>query len=259
MRASTPPLAGRGIVITRPVSQAAGLESLIAQNGGRPILLPTIEILEVEDRSALDAVVDRLDSYDLAIFISPSAVAKGWDAIRARRSFPLQLKVAAVGGGSAAALEALGIDRVIAPEEGADSESLLRLPQLQGVAGQRIVIFRGSGGREFLRDTLISRGASVDYAECYRRARPLIDVAKLLQSWRAGDIDGVVVTSSEGLRNLHDLLGTAGRECLERTPLFVPHARIAAIAKELGLTDVVITASGDHGIAASIIDRLGAR
>ena len=75
MRASTPPLAGRGIVITRPLSQAAGLESLIAQNGGRPILLPTIEILEVEDRSALDAVVDRLDSYDLAIFISPTAVA----------------------------------------------------------------------------------------------------------------------------------------------------------------------------------------
>jgi uroporphyrinogen-III synthase len=176
-----------------------------------------------------------------------------------RRSFPAQLKVAAVGRGSADALEALGVRPVIAPEEGADSESLLRVPELEHVAEQRIVIFRGVGGRELLRDTLVARGASVEYAECYRRVRPEADRTLLMQSWSKGEIDAIVVTSSEGLRNLHDLIGADGRELLAMTPVFASHERIAATASELGLKQVFVTRPGDRGIAASLAQHFGAR
>jgi uroporphyrinogen-III synthase len=259
MQASTLPLEGRGIVITRPAEQAAELSALIAQSGGRPILFPAMEIRDVEDRTALNAIIDRLDVYDLAIFISPNAVRKAYEAIRARRTFPPQLEVATIGRGSAETLTSLGLCPVLAPEDGADSESLLRLPELEQIAGRRIVIFRGSGGRELLRDTLIDRGAIVDYAECYRRVRPEADVETLLQAWRAGEIAAVVVTSSEGLRNLHDLLGPTGRQCLATTPLFVPHDRIASTANDLGLRDVVITPSGDRAIATSLVQHFAER
>lgn len=251
-------LAGRGIVITRPAGQAAQLAALIEALGGRAILFPVMEIRDVVDRGALDAIIDRLDTFDLAIFISPNAAEKGWEAVRVRRTFPRALKIAAIGSGSARALRKAGAGPVIAPQEGADSESLLKLPELMVLAGKRIVIFRGAGGRELLRETLIERGASVEYAECYLRQRPQADTETLTRAWDAGDVDGVVVTSSAGLRNLHDMLGIAGYARLARTPLFVPHPRIAATASELHL-DAIVTAPGDEGIAASLSEHFGAR
>ena len=252
-------LTGRSIVITRPAQQTTVLADEIVRRGGRPVLFPAVDILDIEDRSRLEAIIDRLDDYALAIFISPSAVAKAWDAIRARRDFPAHLRVAAVGRGSAAALEHLGLSSVIAPQDGADSESLLRSPELQDVAGKRIVIFRGVGGRELLRDALLARDARVDYAECYRRARPQADLRPLLRSWAAGEIHAVVVTSSEGLHNLCEMLGAAGRRHLARTPLFVPHPRIAATAGELGLTRVIVSGAGDERIVESLAEHFTGR
>lgn len=245
-------LRGRGIVITRPARQAKLLAELIEREGGRAILFPVIDISDVEDSDGLSAIIDRLDSYDLAIFVSPNAVDKGYEAIRARRTLPPQLKVAAIGRGSARALRKRGASSVIAPENGADSESLLAVPELKRIAGQRIVIFRGVGGRDLLRDTLLARGARVDYAECYRRMKPSADVATLTRAWARGEIDAVVVTSSEGLRNLCDLLPATERERLARTPIFVPHPRIAETARELRLKNAIVTQTGDEGIAAGL-------
>lgn len=245
-------LEGRGVVITRPAHQSEALAALIRERGGRPMLFPVIEIRELEDTAALDAIIRRLDDFDLAIFVSPNAAQKGWAAIHARRSFPPQLAIATIGRASARELRRLGASPVIAPHEGSDSESLLAMPELHAVAGKRIVIFRGIGGRELLRETLEARGASVEYAECYRRARSQADAASLAAAWGCGEIDAVVVTSSEGLRNLCEMLGDAARDHLRETPLFVPHPRIAATARELGLTQVVVTGPGDEGIVAGL-------
>jgi uroporphyrinogen-III synthase len=255
----TDALAGRGIVLTRPAHQAAALAALISARGGRPILFPVMDIVDIEECGRLNEIVDRLDHYDLAIFISPNAAVKGMEAIRGRRSLPPGLRIAAIGGGSARELRRLGVHRVLAPEPAADSEALLALPELERVAGWRVVIFRGAGGRELLRETLLGRGATVDYAECYRRVRPQADVASLLHAWSAGAVDAVVVTSSEGLRNFHDMLGESGRERLSGTPLFVPHPRIAASARELDLTHAIVTGPGDEGIAASLVEYFAPR
>ena len=245
-------LQGRGVVITRPAHQSDALAALIRERGGRPILFPAIEIRDVEDTSALDAIVGRLEDFDLAIFVSPNAAAKGWAAIHARRSVPPRLAIATIGRASARELERLGARAVIAPQAGSDSESLLAMPELRAVAGKRIVIFRGVGGRELLRETLEARGARVEYAECYQRMRSDADVGALLSAWGRGEVDALVATSSEGLKNVYEMLGAAGRDRLARTPLFVPHPRIAATARELGLTEIVVTASGDEGLAESL-------
>src|SRR5687768_4722881 len=241
-----------GVVITRPAHQSEALAALIRERGGRPILFPVIEIRDVEDAAALDAIIRRLDDFDLAIFVSPNAAVKGWAAIQARRAFPAKLAIATIGRASARELRRLGASSVIAPHEGSDSESLLAMPELEEVAGKRIVIFRGVGGRELLRETLEARGASVEYAECYRRMRSRADVASLTAAWDRGEVDALVVTSSEGLRNLREMLGAAARDHLRETPIFVPHPRIAATARELGLTDLVVTGPGDEGIVAGL-------
>lgn len=247
------PLAGRGIVVTRPARQAEALAARIREQGGRAISFPVIEIRDVDDPVALNAVVDRLETFDLAIFISPNAVDKGVEAILARRSMPSGLRLATIGRGSARELRRLGFIDVVAPHAGADSESLLEMPELRNAAGKRIVVFRGVGGRELLRDELAARGASVEYAECYRRVAPDPDVSVLSEGWERAEIHAFVVTSSEGLRNLHRALDAAGRRRLALMPVFVPHPRIASTARELGLEKTVVTQSGDEGIVEGLV------
>ena len=250
--ASPSPLAHRGIVITRPAGQAAGLARLIEERGGRAILFPVIEIVNVPDLAQVNALIDRLETFDIAIFVSPNAAAKGMSAIHARRELPRGLTVVAIGGGSARELERQGVRITATPQLRADSEGVLELPLLRDVSGKRIAIFRGVGGRELLRETLTARGAIIEYAECYERVRPKVDPRELIERLRSGAADAFVCTSSEGVNNLHAMLGAEGAPFLERTPIFVTHPRIASAATKLGLEQVFVTDRGDEGIARTL-------
>lgn len=245
------PLAGRAIVVTRPAHQAANLTGLIRDAGGSALLFPAIAIADVDDSRALDALIARLDEFDWAMFVSPNAVHKALTLITTRRALPPRLAYAAVGRASVRALQTFGVTSVVAPER-FDSEALLEMPALQNVAGQRVIVFHGAGGRDFLGETLTARGAGVEYAECYRRVLPRTDPAPLLKAWAKEALHAVTVTSSEGLRNFCTLIGARGLECLQQTPVFVPHPRIAATARELQLSRVVETAQGDDGLMAGL-------
>jgi uroporphyrinogen-III synthase len=257
MRAATTPapaaLAGRNIVVTRPREQAAEIAGLIASAGGRAVLFPALEIVDSGNRRALNALIDRLEQFDFAIFISPTAVSRAMNLIRARRLLPASLRIAAIGKGSARELRRFEIDRVLVPADRFDSEGLLGSNELAEVRGKRIVIFRGEGGRELLGDTLAARGATVEYAECYRRIRPSGDSQQLLRAWARGEVHAIVVTSGEALRNLVEMVGTLGRHWLRKTPLFVPHERIAAVAAQVGIANVVVTDQGDEAMVRGMI------
>jgi len=234
-------LHGRGILITRPREQAQGLAKLVEAAGGRAILFPAIEIQDVPLR--------KLAEFDLAIFVSPTAVKRALAAMK----WPPRAKAAALGRGTQRELERHGIKGIIAPDAGADSEALLAVPELQRVAGRRIVILRGEGGRSLLGDTLAARGAQVEYAECYRRVRPQTDSGPLLTAFAKGAVHAVTVSSAEGLENLFEMLGTVGREHLKKTPLFVPHPRIAAEAKRLGLGEASVSGASDQEMLERLV------
>jgi uroporphyrinogen-III synthase len=245
-------LAGRRILLTRPAGQNEHLAALVRAAGGEVIVFPAIDIHDLDDPAPLLAAADRLDGYDLAVFVSPNAVDKAMGAIRARRAWPAGLRAATVGRASEQALARHGVTGVIAPSGRFDSEALAALPALADVRGWRVVVFRGDGGRELLGDTLQARGAAVDYVTCYRRSPPAADPGALVRALERGEIDAVAVSASEGVRNLFDLAGERGRDRLRRTPGFAPHPRIAAAARALGCERVVETAPGDDGIAAAL-------
>ncbi len=230
------PLAGRTIVVTRPRAQATALAEAIAAAGGTPLLFPLLEILPAADPQPLAEAVARLPDYAIAVFISPNAVDHALPAVLRRGDWPAGLLPAAVGQGTVRALAAHGVGGCIAPDERFDSEALLALPELAAarVAGRRIAIFRGDGGRELLAGTLRERGAAVDCVTCYQRSGPAHGVEALLAAWRAGGLDALTVSSSEGLRYLVDLLDAEGYERLRDTPVFVPHARMAESARGAG-------------------------
>jgi len=241
------------VVVTRPREQAGRLCELIEAASGHPILFPTLEILDPPDLQPLHALIDRLEGFDVAIFVSPTAVQRGLALVRARRSLPSRLRFAAIGQGSARELRRHGVDDVLAPERGADSEALLALAEFADVRNRAVAIFRGLGGRELLGDTLRARGALVEYAQCYRRVRPRADAEVLMQAWRRGEVHAVTATSREALANLVEMVGAPGRRWLLETPLFVPHERIAEAARSLGVAEVVVTQPGDEGLVAAMI------
>lgn len=247
------PLDGRAVVVTRPERQAAALASLIEAAGGRALRVPAIEITPLRS-AGLEAVLARIDSFGMAVFISRNAVEQGLASLRdAGRALPPGMRVAAIGTGTRRALESEGWGGVIAPAGPADSEALLAEPALADVSGKRIVIFRGEGGREALAEGLRSRGAHVEYAECYRRGTPPIDPLPLIGEWSRGALHAITVSSGEGLANLASSLGTAGRALLAAVPVFVPHPRVAAQARELGVAQVVVTGAADEEVVAALV------
>jgi uroporphyrinogen-III synthase len=163
-----------------------------------------------------------------------------------------------MGAGSAREVARFGIRDVIAPTERHDSEALLALPRMQAMAGKRVVILRGDGGRELLGDTLTARGAKVEFLTCYRRGKPDMDATPILQLWANRQLDAITVTSSEGLRNLFAMLGSAGQAALRNTPLFAPHQRIIEAGRALGVQCLVPTAPGDEGLLAGLINYFSA-
>ncbi len=249
-------LAGRCVVITRPAGESQRLAALVREAGGEPLLFPVIAIGDALDPQPLDAAIARLNEFDVAIFISPSAVEKALTRIAAQRTLPPNLRCAAIGPGGARALDRWGVKDILAPQarDGRfDSESLLASNFMQEVRGKRVVIFRGNGGRELLRDTLLARGATVETVPCYRRALPTIDLAPLMQAWARGTVAAVIVTSSEGLRNLCTMIGAAGVTYLRDTLIAVPHPRIAAAARDMGLQHVAESASGDEALLQTVV------
>ncbi len=241
-------------MVTRPAGQATHLAEALVDLGAQPVLYPVLAIEAVNDSTPiLDAAI-RLDAYDWAMFVSPNAVDQALAVILAQRPWPAGVHVATVGHSSEAALARHGIGNVVAPTERFDSEALLALPAFADVQGQRVVIFRGDTGRDLFGDTLKERGATVDYVTCYRRTRPTLDPAPLLKLWSEGRLDAMTVTSSEGLRNLYDMVGKVGQGWLKRTPTFVPHARIAEQAQALGLHNVVLTGPADAGLLTGLTD-----
>ena len=55
------------------------------------------------------------------------------------------------------------------------------------------------------------------------------------------------------MTNLREMLGEGGTRCMQATPLFVPHQRIADAARALGVETVVLTGPGDEGLVAGLV------
>lgn len=228
-----PPLTDVSVLVTRPAQQAESLCALIEQSGGRAIRFPTIGI---EPQSAPPA-----ERCDLVIFASTNAVEHGWRLLAPNA----QMKVAAIGKATAAALKAVNIAVDYVPEAGFTSEALLAHPELALAPGMQALIVRGEGGREFLQAELTSRGLTVQTREVYRRVQPVIDPGArdaLETEWGEGGVDVVTLTSVATLDHLRDMLSERGRTLLESTVLLVVSERIREAARSANLQGAILVA-----------------
>ena len=219
------------VLVTRPRQRASNLCALVEQAGGTALPFAAIEITAPDDTSSRDYIIQHLHEFDLAIFISPTAVEETCKTIA---EFPATLKLVAIGSKTARAIDECGYSADIVAD-GHDSESLLQHQGLDddAIAGKRIVIFRGVGGRELLAEALKERGAIVRYAEMYQRSRP-ISADEFNQLLEQADI--LTVSSNEGLQNLYDL--AKDKKALTQLPIVVPGERAQVLAQALDFVDI---------------------
>jgi uroporphyrinogen-III synthase len=222
------PLAGTGVLITRPRHQAGALATAVESLGGSAILFPAIEIAP-RSAAEIDADIKEIDDPDITIFVSPNAVKFGL-------GYSGSGALAAIGPATAAAIVAAGKAVDIRPESGYDSEHLLAEKALKEVGGKVVRIIRGQRGRELLAETLRSRGARVDFLPVYERTAPTYGAKELeaiSNRWLNGEVDVVTVMSAESLANLVAILPAACIDRLAGTPLVTPAARVIKEALDL--------------------------
>jgi uroporphyrinogen-III synthase len=236
-------LSNTWVVVTRPAHQADSVSKRIEQSGGQVIRFPVIEIEAPVNIARLHTVLRRFPDFDWLVFVSVNAVHMGLQAIANAGVPQHNAKIAAVGVRTARTLQQKGWDVDVVAKPPYNSEALLTEPLMQRVKGQRFLIFRGESGRELLRETLLTRGAQVDYAECYRRATARSDPALLDKAWSRQRLDVIMITSVAGIENLISILGHSNRSRLLRTSLVVAGQRVAQAAHDHGwLAPVVVAA-----------------
>lgn len=246
--------------VTRPEPGLDPLCRAIDAAGLAAVAVPTLEITAPSDPAVSEQAKRDLAGAQLAVFVSRNAVDWFWYLIGDDAGNHLaQTAVVAVGPGTAAALQAREVT-AISPGAGADSEALLKLPELgeAAVAGQDVVIIRGRGGREKLADTLRRRGARVRYLEVYVRRQCMSTGDRLPALWRDTRPAAIVVTSPAGLEALHDMTAAEDRSKLLSTPLVCLGRRLPERARALGFSDCipVAAAEGDQGIVKALQARL---
>lgn len=240
------------LLLTRPAEECQTLAAVLAEQGIYSSSLPLLAIEPLAETAEQRATILKLDSYCAVIVVSKPAARLAIELLK--RYWP-QAPTAqlwfSVGAATAQILDDYGLS-VHCPTEADDSEALLALPALQqalaAAVTPRVLILRGEGGRELLAEHLRGQGVEVDYLSLYRRQLPHYPAGALPQRVRAERLNGLAVSSGQGLNHLLQLAASEW-PTLARLPLFVPSPRVAELAREAGAENVVDC----HGASAAAL------
>ncbi len=197
------PLFGRSVVVTRAREQVSALRSRLESLGAEVVELPAIAVQPV------DFTLPDLSGYAWLVFTSANGVGEFFE--RGLRSHGLDaralagLRVAAIGPGTARALEQRGVLVDVVPERFV-AESLLDAIPAPASAGDRVLVPRAAVARDVLPEGLRSRGYEVDVLSVYETVvgEPDPDV---LARVGTGGVDAITFTSSSTVTNFLEVVG----------------------------------------------------
>lgn len=196
----------RTVINTRPVERAAPLTQYLQEAGLTVVDMP---MLALEAHATTDNDIMLMsqwlaDEYQALVIVSPTAAASGlaiWQKLKNERQslnatdkstnercdiLTAPSHIIAVGEATAAVLNDVKLPdasyQVLQPTI-ANNEGMLAMPEIEGLqAGDKLLVWRGLGGRRLLVDTLQARGVHIDSIAWYERKMP-IDAMRQYQQW----------------------------------------------------------------------------
>ena len=210
------------------------LTQQLRKNGISVKEFPLIDIKSVEVSAKIS-----LDKLDIIIFISQNAVEHFFKQFSIS-NLPESCVTVAIGAASAKAFwDITGKEIDVFPQKQFDSEHLLLHPLFNKIKGKHILIVRGVGGREYLYQALIAKGALVNYCEVYERHLPKYTSNQINQLFIEDYRNILLIFSSESLFNLLQLFGEQMKDCLLSKQLIVIHEKIKQKALSLGFCGII--------------------
>ena len=193
------------VINTRPVERAAPLTQCLQAAGLTVIDMP---MLTLQSRSMTDGDMVTMrqwlaGAYKALVVVSPTAAASGlvaWQAFKceaqddseqqvdrvACETLAVPSPLIAVGDATAAVLKRAKLDTTsyqVRQPKIANNEGMLAMPEIERLqAGDKLLIWRGLGGRRLLVDTLQARGVHIDSIAWYERVMP-IEATAQYQQW----------------------------------------------------------------------------
>jgi uroporphyrinogen III methyltransferase / synthase len=245
------PLHGKRVVVTRARAQASELARRLDALGAEPIELPAIRIEPRIDSEEVRRAVESLHAYALVCLTSANGVNLLFEAMAAQGRDARALanaSVAAIGGGTEAALAAFGLLADIVPERFVAEELVEELDKLQ-LVGKPVLIARAAEAREVLPDALRRKGAQVDVVTLYETVAEEPNPEALE---RARDADFITFTSSSTVRNF---VKTAGNGIPNRARVVSIGPVTSEAIREAGLSvDVEAERHDVQGLVGALLD-----
>jgi uroporphyrinogen III methyltransferase / synthase len=241
------PLFGKRLAVTRPREQAGDISRLIAQQGGEPVLTPTIRIVPLcpPDLTALNHPYDWVvfTSVNGVYSLSKALLAAGRD-VRALGSS----RIAAIGSETARAVEGAGLRVDFVPSRFVAEQVVEEFPD--PVAGLRVLIPRAAEARSLLPDLWREQGARVDVLALYETVADEEGLEELRRRLETSTIDAILFTASSTVRHCVERLGA---ERLRAVPIACIGPITAGTAHDLGLrADVVAEQFTAAGLVAAV-------
>jgi uroporphyrinogen III methyltransferase/synthase len=216
--------------------------------GADVIVAPTIAIEDPDSWSDLDSALKSMQDGTYAWIVFPSAnavesvVDRAWELGLDARVFG-QVKIAAVGPVTAAALEARGLRADLIPERFTGEA----VAEALGSGGGRVLVPGPIGAPATTRDALVRSGWRAEMVGVYRTTIGSAD--DLVPEVVEGAFDAVTFASGSAVRGFVDLYGTPGPDV--RVACIGPST--AEVVRELGLEVAVVA---DEHTAAGLVTAL---
>ena len=199
------------VINTRPIARAAPLTQYLQAAGLSVVEIPMLTLRQRpttdEDRALMHAWL--AGEYKALVIVSPTAASLGlkvWQSLvhndyddssdtktenkaadRVHKALVAPSPLIAVGQATAAALNQAKIDAAnyqVRQPEVANNEGMLAMPEIERLqSGDKLLIWRGLGGRRLLVDTLQARGVHIDSIAWYERSMPTEAMAQY-QQWQ---------------------------------------------------------------------------
>ena len=201
------------VINTRPVERAAALTDHLQAAGLTVVEIPMLT-LQSRPTTEQDMTLMRhwlAGDYKALVIVSPTAAASGlavWQALEDERqaqnhdndnnnerkdiainALQAPSYLIAVGEATASVLNNAKIEasnyQVLQPHI-ANNEGMLAMPEIERLqAGDKLLVWRGLGGRRLLVDTLLARGVHIDSIAWYERIMP-VDAMTQYEQWLQG-------------------------------------------------------------------------
>ena len=264
------------VINTRPVERSAPLTQHLQAAGLSVVEMP---MLALQSRPTTDDDIMLMQqwlagAYKALVIVSPTAAAAGlavWqmleqanqvqhdenDQIEASLKVPSHIIV--VGEATASVLNntpAVELKYQVRQPEIANNEGMLAMPEIESLqAGDKLLVWRGLGGRRLLVDALQARGVHVDSIAWYERKMP-VEASVQYEQWLQGfltehsvqDISRseqpkpiVVVSSGAAFEHWETIVNAVAEKGLESTA-----NRTTTVLRPLELADFAYVVLGER-------------